>query len=101
MHGGQNRDKPIVHRVVNAPGEEPESSLSLLNKAVRDVARAKAELDRVLRAQFPIGVSIVFVRGSKREGGTIVAHGHDGTVTVRLTEAPSKTKRVSAHEIRA
>lgn len=96
-----NEGKQIIHRAVGVQPREPDSSLNQLGKALRVVSQAKTELDRVLREQYPIGVSIVFVKGTKREGGTVIAHGHDGTVMVQLTENPSKSKRVAAHEIRA
>ncbi len=72
-----------------------------LQDALRAVADAKEELDRVLRAEYPIGVGVVFVKGTQREHGVVVQHGHDGTIDVRLTGAPRKIRKVAAHEIRS
>lgn len=101
MRKQEHDGKPILHRAQGDSMDAPPSSLGLLTNALLAVSQAKAELDRVLREQFPVGISIVFVKGTKREVGEVVSHGHDGTLNVRLSEKPFKLKRVSAHEIRA
>lgn len=72
-----------------------------LQDAVAVVSSAKNELNRVLQVEYPQGVGVAFVKGSRREHGVVLEHEGDGTLTVRLTSDKRKTKRIAAHQIRA
>jgi len=92
---------PMVgHQTVDSPAAP--SGYQRLAAALRDLERARAAVDVVLRDAYPVGVGITFVKGTQRRHGVVHGHGHDGTVTVQVAEGERKKVRVvAAHEIRS
>lgn len=93
LTGGSNKERRVLANEIVAG--------LTLRDALAVVASAKNELNRVLQSEYPEGVGVVFVKGSRREHGFVLEHGGDGTLTVRLTSDKRKTKRIAAHQIRA
>lgn len=92
---GTNQERRVAAAEVDA-GQDLRDALSMVDGA-------KKELARILREEYPVGMSVVFVRGGRRLYGRVETHGDDGSLQVRTLESnPRKSlRRVLPHAIRA